>query len=76
MFVPKGAPPIQDIDHLTEDDLYVGVPQVSMQSTSIINFRDLRGRTPLHIAVALGNRPACESLLFLGANPLLEDIFG
>ena len=28
------------------------------------------------MAAALSNRTACESLLFLGANPLIEDEYG
>jgi len=41
-----------------------------------MNFRDMRGRTALHVAAAFNNRSVCESLLFLGANPLIEDEFG
>lgn len=42
----------------------------------MINFRDQKGRTPLHIASAYNNKIAVETLLFLNANPLIEDIFG
>ena len=41
-----------------------------------MNFRDLKGRTALHLAVAFGNRLAAETLLFLNANPLIEDLYG
>ena len=57
-----------------EEDEFIGPPQVSLNS--IINFRDLKGRTALHIAVAFNNKNAVETLLFLNANPLIEDIFG
>jgi ankyrin repeat protein len=40
---------------------------------SIINFRDWKGRTPLHVAAIWGNKIACETLLYLKANPLIED---
>jgi hypothetical protein len=70
--IPKDAPPFKPDD----DEIFVGVPQVSETCKSIVNFRDLRGRTPLHVAAALNHRNACETLLFLGANPLVEDIYG
>jgi ankyrin repeat protein len=44
-----------------------------MVPTTIINFRDIRGRTPLHVAVAFNCRNAVESLLYLGANPHIPD---
>eukprot|EP00347_Sterkiella_histriomuscorum_P016183 403354171 len=53
---------------------FVGVPQVSLNG--IINFRDLKGRTALHVAVAFNNKNAVETQLFLNANPLIEDIYG
>jgi ankyrin repeat protein len=40
---------------------------------SLLNFRDHKGSTPLHIAAIWRNRVACETLLFLKANPLIED---
>ena len=40
---------------------------------SLLNFRDHKGRTPLHIAAIWGNKAACETLLYLKANPLIED---
>ena len=40
---------------------------------SIINFRDHMGRTALHIAAIWGNKNVCETLLYLKANPLIED---
>jgi hypothetical protein len=41
-----------------------------------VNLRDHHGRTPLHLAAAFNQRAACETLLFLGANPLIEDSYG
>lgn len=46
------------------------------KSTGIVNFRDKLGRTALHMAVAFGNKMAAETLLYLGANPHIEDVFG
>jgi ankyrin repeat protein len=40
---------------------------------SILNFRDHKGRTPLHIASIWNNKIAVETLLYLKANPLIED---
>ena len=40
-----------------------------MVLNNIVNFRDVRGRTALHVAVAFNQRTAVETLLFLGANP-------
>lgn len=47
-----------------------------MNNKSIVNFRDHKGRTPLHVAVAFGNKSSVETLLFMNANPMIEDIFG
>lgn len=48
-----------------------GQAQTSMKS--IINLRDHKGRTALHIAAIWGNKDAAETLLYLKANPLVED---
>ena len=48
-----------------------GHSQTSMKS--ILNFRDHKGRTPLHIAAIWGNKEACETMLYLKANCLIED---
>jgi len=40
---------------------------------SLLNFRDHKGRTALHIAAIWGNKEAAETLLYLKANPLIED---
>ena len=40
---------------------------------SILNFRDHKGRTALHIAAIWNNKVALETLLYLKANPLIED---
>ena len=50
-----------------------GCPQVNQK---ILNFRDKRGRTALHVAVAYKNIETVEMLLQNGANPLIEDIYG
>jgi ankyrin repeat protein len=36
----------------------------------------MKGRTALHMAVAFNNKNAVETLLFLNANPLIEDVYG
>jgi ankyrin repeat protein len=46
------------------------------KANSIINRRDFKGRTPLFAAVAFNNKQAVETLLHLGANPHIEDVYG
>lgn len=48
-----------------------GHAQVSMKS--LINFRDHKGRTALHIAAMWKNKAAIETLLQMKANPMIED---
>ena len=77
LFIPYGAkPPVQIDQALTQGSLMIGAPQISNQCSSIVNFRDIYGRTPLHLAAALSNRSSLETLLFLGANPNMQDIYG
>jgi ankyrin repeat protein len=59
---------------MARDLVNIGVDQPI--NKSIINFRDIKGRTPLHVAVAFNNKATVETLCFLNANPLIEDIFG
>ena len=42
----------------------------------IMNYRDSKGRTALHMAVAFNNKVAAETLLYLGANPHIKDAYG
>ncbi len=42
----------------------------------LMNLRDFRGRTPLHVAIAFNNKVAAETLLYLGANPHVKDAYG
>ena len=42
----------------------------------LMNLRDYRGRTPLHVAIAFNNKVAAETLLYLGANPHVKDAYG
>lgn len=46
------------------------------KATGLINRRDHLGRTPLHIAIAFNNKATVETLLNLGANPHVKDVFG
>lgn len=41
-----------------------------------MNWRDHKGRTALHLAIAFNNKVAVETMLHLGANPHVEDAFG
>ena len=41
-----------------------------------MNRRDNTGRTALHIAIMFNNKSTAETLLNLGANPHVPDIFG
>ena len=67
------------------DTLFKGDEQASEQvpcqrqyckKTGIMNRRDHLGRTPLFVAVAFNNKKAVETLLYLGANPHIEDVYG
>lgn len=42
----------------------------------LINLRDYRGRTALHVAIAFNNKVTAETLLYLGANPHIKDAYG
>ncbi len=42
----------------------------------LINLRDHRGRTALHVAIAFNNKVTAETLLYLGANPHIKDAYG
>ena len=35
----------------------------------LMNYRDKKGRTALHMAIAFNNKVTAETLLYLGANP-------
>ena len=41
-----------------------------------MNLRDKMGRTPLHMAIVFNNKEAAETLMYLGANPHVEDAYG
>ena len=43
---------------------------------SLLNFRDWKGRTPLHYAVMFDNKQALEAMLYLKANPHVPDAGG
>jgi len=68
LFVPNEKSPPRKADE------FIGVPQATLNG--IVNLRDLKGRTALHVAAAFGHKLAVETLLFLNANPHLEDVFG
>ena len=42
----------------------------------LMNHRDHKGRTALHMAIAMNNKVASETMLHLGANPHVKDAFG
>ena len=42
----------------------------------LMNYRDMKGRTALHMAIAFNNKVAAETLLYLGANPHIADAYG
>lgn len=44
--------------------------------SNIVNLRDAKGRTALHMAIAFNNKESAEALLNLGASPHVEDSFG
>ena len=52
------------------------VPCKTQFGRGIMNLRDHKGRTPLHMAVAFSNKTSAECLLYLGANPHVTDCYG
>lgn len=52
------------------------VTQQYGKANSIMNLRDKKGRTPLHMAILFNNKEATETLMYLGANPHVEDAYG
>lgn len=66
------------------DSLFVDKPPVETIPTTkqfgklnaIMNLRDKKGRTPLHMAIAFNNKESTEALLNLGASPHIEDAYG
>jgi hypothetical protein len=66
------------------DTLFVNKPEsepipVTQQygkANNIMNLRDNKGRTPLHMAIAFNNKESMEALLNLGASPHIEDAYG
>ena len=45
------------------------VPVSKQAVRGLMNYRDLKGRTALHMAIAFNNKVTAETLLYLGANP-------
>jgi ankyrin repeat protein len=66
------------------DSLFTDKPQQEQQPVTqqygkpnnIMNLRDFKGRTPLHMAIAFNNKEAAEVLMHLGASPHIEDAYG
>jgi len=65
------------------DKLFIGEeepveeePCSTQYSKGIVNHRDHKGRTPLHVAVSFNNKASAETLLYLGANPHIADVYG
>ena len=52
------------------------IPCKTQYARGVMNLRDKKGRTPLHMAVAFNNKAAAECLLYLGANPHIDDCYG
>lgn len=63
--------PFQPLKRNMDNQQKEGHNQTSMKN--LINFRDHMGRTALHIAAIWKNKVACETLLYLKANCLIED---
>ena len=51
------------------------VPVTTQVIRGLMNHRDLKGRTALHMAIAFNNKVAAETLLYLGANPHVKDAY-
>ena len=64
--IPDSAPPITGAFSAV-------VPKTR---SALLNAPDAQGKTALHIAAFLNNYQTVETLLFLGADPLVEDAYG
>ena len=51
------------------------VPVTKQVARGLMNHRDAKGRTALHMAIAFNNKVAAETLLYLGANPHVKDAY-
>ena len=52
-----------------EDEAIESVPTSKQMVKGLMNCRDKKGRTALHMAIAFNNKVTAETLLYLGANP-------
>ena len=52
------------------------IPTTKQVLKGIMNHRDKKGRTALHMAIAFCNKVAAETMLQLGANPHIKDAYG
>ena len=59
-----------------KDETNEQVPTTRQFLKGLMNYRDLNGRTALHIAIAFNNKVAAETMLHLGANPHIKDAYG
>ena len=66
------------IDSLFLDNVEAieAVPVSKQMMRGLMNHRDNKGRTALHMAIAFNNKVAAETLLYLGANPHIQDAYG
>lgn len=51
------------------------LPTKKQVTKGLMNCRDHKGRTALHMAIAFNNKVAAETLLYLGANPHIKDAY-
>ena len=51
------------------------VPVTKQVARGLMNHRDAKGRTALHMAIGFNNKVAAETLLYLGANPHVKDAY-
>ena len=54
---------------VNESEAIESVPTSKQMVKGLMNCRDKKGRTALHMAIAFNNKVTAETLLYLGANP-------
>ena len=61
---------------INESEAIESVPTSKQMVKGLMNCRDKKGRTALHMAIAFNNKVTAETLLYLGANPHIKDAYG
>ena len=65
------------IDSLFQENVEAieSLPVTKQVARGLMNHRDAKGRTALHMAIAFNNKVAAETLIYLGADPHIKDAY-